>query len=159
MRAKLLLAVLPVLLLAGLAGRAESRSSAALATVSRVADGDTIELRGGARVRLLQIDSPEVGMDECYSRASAKELRRLLPVGSSVELQSDPRLDKVDRYGRLLRYVFRGTTNVNVALVRRGAATVWFYSGVQGRHAGQLLYAARLARSERRGLWGACDTS
>lgn len=125
-------------------------------TVAWVSDGDTIVLAGGAHVRLLQIDTPEVGTGECYSRAAAKVLRRLLPRGTRVELEADPRLDTVDRYGRLLRYVRRGEANVNVELVRRGAATVWFYGGRRGRYAGALLAAARRARAERRGFWGAC---
>ena len=45
---------------------------------------------------------------------------------------------------------------MNVALVRRGAASVWFFQGDQGRYARRLLAAARSARSDRRGLWGAC---
>ena len=126
-------------------------------TVAYVVDGDTIALAGGVHVRLLQIDATELGSGECYSRRATKELRRLLPEGSSVGLLADPRLDRVDRYGRLLRYVFRGGTNVNVALVARGAATVWFYGGVKGRFAGALLDAARRARAARRGVWGACD--
>src|SRR5262245_26184189 len=70
-----------------------------VATVARVVDGDTIVLRGGGRVRLLQIDSPEVGEGECYSHRATLALRRLLPVGATVALLGDPRLDRVDRYG------------------------------------------------------------
>ena len=124
--------------------------------LASVVDGDTIELEGGRRVRLLQIDTPELGRGECYSRASARVLGRLLPRGAAVSLQRDSRLDDVDRYGRLLRYVFRRGQNVNVELVRLGAATVWFYGGVRGRYARPLLAAALGARRERRGLWGAC---
>ncbi len=131
-------------------GRGES------ARVARVIDGDTIDLTSGARVRLLQIDTPEPGTGECFSRAAGRELRRLLPVGASVVLEADPPLDRVDAYGRLLRYVRRGGVNVNLELVRRGAATVWFYQGERGRYAGRLLSAARSARSARRGIWGAC---
>ena len=126
------------------------------ARVAHVVDGDTIDLAGGARVRLLQIDTPEPGTGECYSRAAGRELRKLLPVGAPVVLEIDPRLDRVDAYGRLLRYVRRGGANVNLELVRRGSATVWFYRGERGRYAGQLLNAARSARSARRGIWGAC---
>jgi endonuclease YncB( thermonuclease family) len=46
----------------------------------------------------------------------------MLPDGGSVGLQADPPLDIVDRYGRLLRYVFRGSVNVNLALVSQGDA-------------------------------------
>jgi endonuclease YncB( thermonuclease family) len=90
-------------------------------------------------VRLLQIDAPELGTAECYSRKSTKELRRLLPQGAAIKLVADARLDRVDRYGRLLRYVIRGSTNVNVVMAARGAATVWFYGGDRGRYAGALL--------------------
>ena len=55
-----------------------------------------------------------------------------------------------------LRYVWRGGANVNVELVRRGAATVWFYDSERGKYASRLLAAARQARAERRGFWGAC---
>lgn len=124
--------------------------------VTSVADGDTLSVSSGARVRLVQIDTPEIGTGECYSRAAATELRRLAPPGGTVALESDSALDSVDRYGRLLRYVKRGKLNVNVELVRRGAATVWFYGGDRGRYARELLTAAQEARRERRGLWGAC---
>ena len=126
------------------------------ARVARVIDGDTIVLTSGTHVRLVQIDTPEPGTAECYSRAAGRELRRLLPVGTSVTLEADPRLDQVDRYGRLLRYVHHAGRNLNLVLVRTGAATVWFYDGDRGRYASQLLAAARAARHERRGLWGAC---
>ena len=70
-------------------------------------------------------------------------------------LETDARLDQVDRYGRLLRYVNRGRNNVNVELVRRGAAEPYFYRGERGRYASRLLAAARTAKTARRGLWGA----
>ena len=126
------------------------------ARVAWVSDGDTIVLTNRAHVRLLQIDTPEVGSGECYSRAAARELRRLLPVGTTVRLEANQRLDRVDRYDRQLRYVWRGGMNVNVELVRRGAATVWFYDGERGKYAARLLATARQARAERRGFWGAC---
>jgi micrococcal nuclease len=126
-------------------------------TVVRVVDGDTIEVSGGVRVRLVQIDAPELGSGECYSRKAAAVLRSLLPTPARVRLEGDARLDARDRYGRLLRYVHRGSVNVNLELVRRGAATVWFYGGDQGRYARSLLAAARKARTAKRGLWGACQ--
>ncbi len=133
-----------------------SAAGSSPARIAWVIDGDTVALAGGARVRLVQIDAPEVVEGECYGRAARAELLRLAPAGSSVRLEDDPRLDRVDRYGRLLRYLFRGSVNVNLELVRRGAATVWFYRGDRGRYAGALLRAALEARAARRGLWGAC---
>jgi micrococcal nuclease len=130
-------------------------STASQATVARIVDGDTLVLAGGAWVRLLQIDAPEAG-GECYATAAAWELARLAPPGARVGLEADPELDRVDRYGRLLRYLHAGGRNVNVELVRRGAATPWFYRAERGRYAARLLEAVAAARRERRGLWGAC---
>jgi micrococcal nuclease len=144
-----------VVVLAVLAGSADARPTA-VARVARVIDGDTIVLANGAHVRLLQIDTPEPGTSECYSRAAGRDLRRMLPVGSVVTLEADPALDRVDRYGRLLRYVHRGGSNLNLALVHDGSATVWFFDGDRGRYASALLAAAQSARHARRGLWGAC---
>lgn len=124
--------------------------------VATVIDGDTIRLVDERRVRLLQIDAPEVGSGECYSRASARVLRAMLPAGASVRLEQDARLDDVDRYGRLLRYVWRGGLNTNLAMVARGAAAPWFYDGDRGAYAARLLGVAQAARKARTGLWFAC---
>jgi micrococcal nuclease len=128
------------------------------ATLAYVVDGDTIALTSGRHVRLLQIDTPELGSGECYARRAARDLRTLLHRGATVELLADARLDAVDRYGRLLRYVFHQGVDINLRLVARGDATVWFYRGARGRYARQLLDAARRARAERRGIWRACRT-
>lgn len=149
-RAAALAAVVLLAVAAGSAGGGQ------LPRVVTVADGDTLSVSTGQRVRLVQIDTPEFGTGECYSRAAAKELRRLAPVGTAVRLEADPRLDQVDRYGRLLRYLWKGGVNVNQELVRRGAATVWFYGGDRGKYASRLLAAQAEARAAKRGLWGAC---
>ncbi len=138
--------------LAGLAagGRGEMASF-----VAEIVDGDTLRLGDGARVRLVQVDAPEAE-GECYGRQAARALEALLPTGTQVRVVADPTLDRVDRYGRLLAYVYRDGVNVNLELVRRGAAAPYFYRGERGRLAGKLLSAARQARAEGRGLWSAC---
>ena len=140
-------------------GEAETVGSEDRATVQRVADGDSLVLRGGARVRLLQIDAPELGTNECYGRDALRELERRLQPGDAIVLAADPRLDRVDRFQRLLRYVHVEDTNVNLELVRSGAATPYFRGGVRGQHADALLDAVDEARDERRGMWGACRVS
>jgi micrococcal nuclease len=124
-----------------------------------VGDGDTLDVRRGDRVRLVQIDAPELGEGECYARESRLELERLAPRGDRVELESDPRLDDSDRYGRLLRYVHSAGTNVNVELVRRGAAAPYFRGGDEGTYADELLDAVDDARRSSRGMWGSCRVS
>jgi endonuclease YncB( thermonuclease family) len=85
--------------------------------VTRVVDGDTLELGNGETVRLVGIDTPEVG--QCgYDRASAA-LARLVS-GHQVELvRSD---EDRDHYGRLLRYVDVGNLDAGLRLVKSGLA-------------------------------------
>lgn len=125
------------------------------AVVERVNDGDTLTLTSGAKVRLVQIDAPELETD-CYGRTALKALLALAPRGTHVTLAADPSLDDRDAYGRLLRYVFVRGENVNVALVREGAASPYFFRNTRGRYAGELLGAADEARAAGRGFWAAC---
>jgi endonuclease YncB( thermonuclease family) len=126
--------------------------------VARVIDGDTIDLDNGDRVRLVQIDAPE-SKGECYKRAATRLLRKLLPEGTTVRLRADRALDKRDRYGRLLRYVFRGKKNINLVLVQKGAASAYFFHGDRGRYAARFAAVATEARDRGRGGWGACVAS
>jgi len=125
------------------------------ATVASVSDGDTLRTTSGRKIRLVQIDAPELHGD-CYGKAALAALRRLTPVGSRITLQRDPALDSTDRYGRQLRYVLVSGTNVNLALVREGAASPYFYRSDRGRYADDLLAAVDEARAAKRGYWGAC---
>jgi micrococcal nuclease len=134
-------------------------SSSGVGVVASVYDGDTLTLRDGRRVRLLQIDTPELGSGECFSRAARTALVALAPPGKKVVLEADPALDRVDRYGRLLRYVKRNGVNVNLELARRGAAAPYFYRGDRGRYSGWLMRAARGAKAAKRGLWRACPST
>jgi endonuclease YncB( thermonuclease family) len=123
--------------------------------VADVVDGDTLRLRDGRRIRLVQIDAPEERTD-CYGRAATRALAALTPPGATIALRSDPALDDADSGGRLLRYVQAGDVNVNLRLVEDGAAAPYFFRNARGRYADTLLDAARGARRTRLGLWGAC---
>ena len=127
--------------------------------IGRVVDGDTVDLTNGAKIRLVQIDTPEVYFSaECYGRTASAITKQLLPPGTPVRLTAEPATDRIDRYGRLLRYVIRvrDGLNVNVYLVRIGAAAPYFYRGRLGRYAALLDRLARRARALHLGLWGAC---
>jgi micrococcal nuclease len=137
--------------------RAASTPAARLehGVVAHVTDGDTLRLIDGRRIRLVQIDAPELDAD-CFGRAARRALVRLAPQGTRVSLERDPALDAIDAYGRLLRYVVVGEREVNLELVAGGAAQPYFFHGDRGRIARALLAAARRARARHRGLWGAC---
>jgi micrococcal nuclease len=133
------------------------------ATVVRVVDGDTINVRLAGReeaVRLLGIDTPESVKPgtpvQCYARAAAARTKALLPVGTPVRLIRD--VEERDHFGRLLAYVYRQNDDlfVNLALVQEGyarPATV----PPNVAHVEEIVAAARAAREGGRGLWGRCQ--
>ena len=84
-------------------------------TITSITDGDTIKLSDGTSVRLLQIDSPELRGNECYSTEAQKALAKLINRSGKIALTTDPNLDEVDRYGRLLRYLFADTNHISIA--------------------------------------------
>jgi len=140
---------------------ASTASSGQQATywIDHVIDGDTVRLANGQKVRLVQIDTPEVYVrTECYGPQASAVTKRLLRPGVRVTLEAEPYTDNVDEYGRVLRYVIRARDdlNVNLRLVALGAAAPYFYEGHRGRYANRLEALARTARARHRGLWGEC---
>ena len=134
-----------------------------LARVTRVVDGDTVDvrLRSGAdrRVRLIGIDTPEVyGGTKCGGPAASRSLKRMLPVGTRVRLVSDPTQARVDRYGRLLRYVVRRSDGKDVdrAQVWCGWARVYVYGGDPFERVRSYRRARSEAKAAPRGIWRSC---
>lgn len=140
----------------------DEEPASATAYVSRVVDGDTVEVRLGGReedVRYIGVDTPEtVKPDapvECWGPAASALNKRLVRAGEQVTLRFDRELR--DRYGRLLAYVYRGDDHlfVNARLVRDGAARTLSISP-NTAHAGALARLQAEARAAGRGMWGAC---
>ncbi|NYF10077.1 endonuclease YncB(thermonuclease family) [Leifsonia sp. AK011] len=125
------------------------------ATVEYVHDGDTLFLTDGRKVRLLGINTPEVGDNlECYGDEATAALRSLLPEGTDVWVLSD--VEALDQYGRSLLFVYLPDgTNVNIAMVRSGAAEVVQYDP-NWLLQGELRAAEDAAYSEGAGIWGNC---
>lgn len=148
------------LVVVGLALSSKAGSTATRAlSIQRVIDGDTVVLTTGAHVRLVQIDTPEVYFQaECYGPQASTVTKALLPTGTAVRLLAEPATDRVDQYGRLLRYVVRARDglDVNIRLVSVGAAAPYFYRHRRGRYAARLEALARRARARKLGLWGRC---
>jgi endonuclease YncB( thermonuclease family) len=155
-----LIALAASVALLALGGQPSARSLAQpIYRIDHVSDGDTVVLRNGQRVRLVQIDTPEVFFGaECYGRAASLRTKTLLPPGIRVRLLPEPVSDRIDRYGRLLRYVVRARdgVNVNVRLVAVGAAAPYFYQRERGRYARLLNSLALRAKARKLGLWRAC---
>jgi endonuclease YncB( thermonuclease family) len=99
-------------------------------TVTRCIDGDTLQLSNGEKVRLIGVDTPEsknnaktrrdskrTGQDIKTITAMGKEaveFTRKLVEGKQVRLDYD--VDKKDRYGRTLAYVYVVSDIPNVVL-------------------------------------------
>ena len=131
----------------------------AVSNISKVVDGDTIHMSTGEKVRLIQIDTPELGSNECYAEQSRIELSKLLNQPGKLILKSDPKLDATDKYGRSLRYAFIGKANINLRMVEIGAAAPYFYQGGLGVYSKQILKAAENAKRNEVGLWKLCPGS
>jgi hypothetical protein len=82
-----------------------------------VVDGDTLELGNGQIVRLVGMDTPEVG--ECGYEAASANLSRLV-LGKRVRLTISD--EDRDRYGRLLRYVDVGKVDAGLRQIEQGFA-------------------------------------
>jgi micrococcal nuclease len=92
-----------------------------LAVVSRVIDGDTVELNDGRRVRYIGVDTPEAAGSPKGEQPYAKEAtarNRQLVEAKKVELQRGER--DTDDYGRFLRYVYVDGVFVNAELIAEG---------------------------------------
>jgi len=127
-------------------------------TVASIYDGDTLTLNNGAKVRLLQIDTPELSSGECYGQEAKQALIKL--VGKSqITLEGDTASADRDRYGRYLRYIFVGKKNLNLELVKIGAAAPYFYQGEKGKYSNKILKAAERAKLKKLGLWSKCPNT
>lgn len=128
-----------------------------LAKVTRVIDGDTIEIEGGERVRYIGIDTPET-VDprktvQCFGIESSKKNKELVE-GKMVRLEKD--ITDRDKYNRLLRYVWIDETLANLALVQGGFAHSYSYPP-DIKYQDQFVTAERQAREAKLGLWNACN--
>ncbi len=134
------------------------------ANVLKVVDGDTIEVEYGGKsykLRYIGIDTPEtvdprrpVG---CFGKEASNENKNLVG-GKNVVLQKD--ISDMDKYGRLLRYVYLPLSEgkflfVNDHLVRNGFAKVSNFPP-DVKFTNQFLDAQKEAQENSRGLWGSC---
>ena len=89
--------------------------------VTRVVDGDTIEVDGGRLVRYLGINAPAFTpyQEEAFGREAYDHNKQLVE-GKTVELEKD--VSDTDDQGRLLRYVFVDGMFVNAEMVSQGFA-------------------------------------
>lgn len=129
------------------------------AKVTRIVDGDTliarISTRRIERVRLIGIDSPEVG--QCFAAAATVSARKLA-LNRRVKLQGDRTQTRRDRYQRLLAYVvLPNGHDLGRDLLRSGRGRVYVFAKPFIKLPSYTA-AETLAKSAGLGLWSACVT-
>lgn len=172
------LGLLPWLLALVLALSPEGRLQGPVA-VLRVVDGDTVDLEGLGRVRLIGMDTPESSANDrarLQARQSGREVEEVVRLGQEAKRFTESLLrgkrvwleldvQERDRYGRVLAYLYledpRGDWSyggkryrqVNLEVVRAGwADPLTIPPNV--RYAGLYLEASREARAKGLGMWG-----
>ena len=104
-------------------------------SVSRVVDGDTIDVSIDGKVkrlRLIGINTPETvdprKLVECFGVEASNKAKTLL-TGKKVSLEGDGSQGELDKYNRLLRYVFlEDGTNINLLMIKEGYAYEYTYN-------------------------------
>ncbi len=139
--------------------------------VTRVYDGDTIQVSGVGRVRLLGIDALNShSLERITSQARyyemprqrvrywaerAEEFTRERLLGRRVELHEGPR--RFDVHGRRLAYVHlpeeedQTSADFNLLMIRQGLAAA--YRRFEHPRREQYLEAERRVRAQRKGIW------
>jgi len=115
--------------------------------VTRIIDGDTIELFNGEKVRLICIDTPERGED--YYEEASDYLEDLI-LNENVELVKD--ISETDRYGRLLRYIYLDGKFINKKVVEKGLARAYPYSPDTAK-CPEIESAEEIAKNKKIGIW------
>ena len=120
--------------------------------VTRAIDGDTLELEDGRSVRLIGINTPELGQP-LY--AEAAQFTASLVEGRVASLAYD--VTRTDQFGRTLAYVYVGDVFVNLEIVRSGYANAYTVQP-NSTFADAFVDAEREARNDSRGLWTPSST-
>jgi micrococcal nuclease len=137
----------------------EEPARSASAYVTRVVDGDTIEVELNGQeedVRYIGVDTPESVKPntevECFGPQASSFNHRLVE-DKRVRLVFDS--ERRDVYGRLLAYVYLGKRSVSAELLRGGFAETLTIPP-NDRFASRFRRLEIAAARAGRGLWGAC---
>lgn len=122
-------------------------------------DGDTARffINGESRtVRFLSINAPEIAHDdikeEFYGVESSEYACKLLSRASSIKLQYDPKSDKVDKYDRVLAWVYVDGELLQKELVSKGYAEVK-YVYADYLYSKELKELENISKEKKLGMW------
>jgi endonuclease YncB( thermonuclease family) len=112
--------------------------------VTRVLDGDTLELEIGQKIRLLGINTPEKRFP--LANASAEFLSSKV-LGKRIKIESYGQ----DKYGRTLAHIFLGKEHINKQILSEGLASLYYYE--KDEYYQELKSAEEFARINEKGIW------
>ena len=121
--------------------------------VAHVHDGDTVKLTDGRKLRLIGINTPEIGHDGDLPEPLALKARQVLKalVGQDRRLALRYGIDQKDRYGRLLAHAYLPDgRNVQELLLQQGLAVAVV---VAPNLANVDCYFAAEQRADGKGVW------
>jgi micrococcal nuclease len=113
-----------------------------------VIDGDTFRLSTGEKVRLIGIDAPE--LSQPGGEKSREYLTHLIS-GKNITLKKG--YEDRDKYNRLLRFVYIGTTCINEEMIKQGYAEARYMS-LEDPLREYYIQLEIKAEIEKAGLWG-----
>lgn len=120
------------------------------ATVTRVIDGDTVEIEGERSVRLTGISAPE--LKEKYGEEAKVYLEGKV-LNQQITLEYEKGYEH-DRFNRLNAYIFLNDQNLNIDLVSQGYASVVIYEKRRKLiYQDELLKAQDEAKSNKLIIW------
>ena len=119
-------------------------------SVIEVIDGDTVRLKGGDKLRLANIDTPEKG--ELFYEEATRFLEELV-LGKTIHIEFAHK--RRDKYGRLLGYMYVDSVFVGQEILRNGLGYILLFkkNDYDRPQVKILLSAQRRAMEEKVGLW------
>lgn len=152
---KRLLCLMAALVICGAAAGHAATVRTVTATVTRIADGDTVQAvtpeGTKLRVRLYGIDAPETEKGKIpgapFGSASKSYLAALLD-GKSVRME----IVDIDRHRRMVAILWLGERNINLEMIAAGMAEA-YVEHLKKPYRGLFLRAEQEARARGKGIW------
>lgn len=135
----------------------DSKSGFVAATVTRIVDGDTIEVNINGKtedVRLLLVDTPETKHPDLPVQQFGPEASKFAKdtlSGQKVRLEYDG--PERDKYGRILAYLWIGDKTFNQMLLEQGLARLAYIFDPPYTHMDAFTQAENEAKSAKLGIW------
>lgn len=124
--------------------------------VMTIHDGDTVSVfveRKSEKVRLIGIDAPEMGQ-EPWGEQAKQHLESLIS-SSDRKVRMELDLEKRDRYGRVLAYLWTiDGRMINLMMLRDGNAVLYTFPP-NVRYSDEFRIAQKDARGKGKGIWSA----